>query len=96
MENFKLNKSAERVVDLLVLLSNSSSSLTLNEICKTLGLPKSSAFELVQTLLYKNFIELDDPRLKTYRLGIGAFETGIAYLSNMGIPHLVPDRCCRS
>ncbi|MCC3380461.1 IclR family transcriptional regulator [Paenibacillus farraposensis] len=88
MENFKLNKSAERVVDLLVLLSNSSSPLTLNEICKTLGLPKSSAFELVQTLLYKNFIELDDPRLKTYRLGIGAFEAGIAYLSNMGIPHL--------
>lgn len=88
MEKMKLNKSAERVVDLLVLLSRSNSPLTLNEICTELGLPKSSGFELVQTLLYKRFIELDDARLKTYRLGLGAFETGTAYLSNMGIPHL--------
>ncbi|MDN4618626.1 IclR family transcriptional regulator [Paenibacillus sp. PsM32] len=88
MDKIRVNKSAERVVDLLVLLSKSSSPLTLNEICKELGLPKSSAFELVQTLLYKGFIELDDARLKTYRLGLGIFETGMAYVSNLGIPHL--------
>ncbi len=64
MEKFRMNKSAERVVDLLYLLANSGSSLTLNEICTGLGLPKSSGFELVQTLLYKGFIEMDDVRLK--------------------------------
>lgn len=88
MEKFRVNKSAERALDLLVLLSKSGSALTLNEICKEMGLPRSSGFELVQTLLYKGFIEFDDERLKTYRLGLGAFETGMAYLSNMGIPHL--------
>ncbi|WP_411345976.1 IclR family transcriptional regulator [Paenibacillus sp. WLX1005] len=88
MDKFRVNKSAERVVDLLVLLSKSESPLTLNEICKELGLPKSSAFELVQTLVYKGFIELDDARLKTYRLGLGIFETGMAYVSNLGVPHL--------
>ncbi|WP_338553651.1 IclR family transcriptional regulator [Paenibacillus sp. KS-LC4] len=82
-----MNKSAERVVDLLILLSKKNAPLTLNEICSELSLPKSSGFELVQTLLFKGFIEMDDARLKTYRLGIGAFEAGIAYLSNMGIPH---------
>lgn len=88
MEKFRVNKSAERVVDLLVLLAKSEMPLTLNEICKQLELPKSSAFELVQTLLYKGFIELDDARLKTYRLGLGIFETGMSYVSNLEIPHL--------
>lgn len=86
MEKFRMNKSAERVVDLLYLLAKSGSSLTLNEICTGLGLPKSSGFELVQTLLHKGFIEIDDVRLKSYRLGLGVFEVGSAYLSNLGIP----------
>jgi DNA-binding IclR family transcriptional regulator len=88
MEKFRVNKSAERALDLLVLLAKNSSALTLNEICTELGLPRSSGFELVQTLLYKGFIDFDDVRLKTYRLGLSAFETGMGYLSNMGIPHL--------
>jgi DNA-binding IclR family transcriptional regulator len=88
MEKIRLNKSAERVVDLLFLFAKSGKPLTLNEICTQMGLPKSSGFELVHTLLHKGFIEMDDARLKTYRLGIGVFETGMAYLSNMGIPHL--------
>jgi DNA-binding IclR family transcriptional regulator len=88
MGNFRMNKSAERVVDLLFLLAKSNSSLTLNEICTELGLPKSSGFELVQTLLSKGFIEMDDVRLKTYRLGLGVFEVGSAYLSNLGLPQL--------
>jgi len=86
MNNFRINKSAERAMDVLLLLSKSSSPLTLNEICSELDLPRSSGFELVQTLLYKGFLEFDDKRLKTYRLGLAAFETGISYLSNMGIP----------
>jgi DNA-binding IclR family transcriptional regulator len=82
MKTIKMNKSAERVVDVLLLLANSKAPLTLNEICQELNFPKSSGFELIQTLLVKGFIELDDARLKTYRLGLRAFEVGSAYLSN--------------
>ncbi|WP_191602706.1 IclR family transcriptional regulator [Marinomonas algicola] len=88
MENIKLNKSAERVVDVLFLLSKSEKALTLNEICKALSLPKSSAFELLQTLVFKGFLEIEDARLKTYNLGLGAFETGISYLSKMSVSQL--------
>jgi len=88
MQNIRLNKSAERVVDLLFLLAKSKEPLTLNEICTQLGLPKSSAYDLVQTLLYKGFIEMDDSRLKTYRIGLGVFEVGSAFLSNLGIPQV--------
>jgi DNA-binding IclR family transcriptional regulator len=88
MEKLRMNKSAERTLDLLVLLSKSNAALTLNEICTAMNMPRSSGYELVQTLLYKGFIEFEDQRLKTYRLGLGAFETGMSYLSNMGIPQL--------
>lgn len=88
MEKIRINKSAERALDLLVLLAKANSALTLNEICTEMSMPKSSGFELVQTLLYKGFIELDDPRLKTYRLGLAAFETGMAYQSNMEITQI--------
>ncbi|MBD1383208.1 IclR family transcriptional regulator [Metabacillus arenae] len=85
MKAIKMNKSAERVVDLLMLLAKSEAPLTLNEICQELNFPKSSGFELVQTLLVKGFIEIDDARLKTYRLGLRAFEVGSAYLSNSDV-----------
>lgn len=85
METVKLNKSAERVVDVLTLLATTTDALTLNEICKALSWPKSSAFELLQTLVHKGFLEIEDPRLKTYKLGIGVFETGMAYLSKMSV-----------
>ncbi|WP_248930688.1 IclR family transcriptional regulator [Paenibacillus hamazuiensis] len=88
MEKFRVNKSADRALDVLVLFAQSNVPLTLNEICMSLNMPKSSGFELIQTMLAKRFIELDDPRVKTYRLGLAAFETGMAYLSNLEITHL--------
>lgn len=85
MSNYKENKSAARVVDILVLLAHSGKALTLNEICSSKDWPKSSTFELVQTLVGKGILEMDDKRLKTYRLSLLAFEIGSAYLSNLGV-----------
>lgn len=48
-------------------------------------LPKSSAFELVQTLVYKGIIEVKDPHYKSYGLSLLAFEIGSAVITNMGI-----------
>lgn len=81
----KINKSAERTIDLLLLLTKSTRYLTLKDICQMLKLPKSSAFELVQTLVYKNIIELKDADKKTYGLSLLAFEIGCAVMQDMGI-----------
>ncbi|GKX54960.1 IclR family transcriptional regulator [Leminorella grimontii] len=81
----KINKSAERVIDLLLLLSGSDKALTLNNICEMMQIPKSSAFELVQTLIYKGIVEVKDPINKTYGLSILAFEIGSAVVSNLSV-----------
>jgi DNA-binding IclR family transcriptional regulator len=85
MTILKENKSAARVVDLLVLMAHSNYPLTLNEICQAQSWPKSSTFELIQTLVNKGLIEIKDERLKTYGLSLLAFEIGSSYISNLGI-----------
>lgn len=81
----KLNKSAARTVDLLLLFVSSDKYLTLNNICEMLQLPKSSSFELVQTLVYKGIIEVKDIKQKTYGLSLLAFEIGSSVITNMGV-----------
>lgn len=81
----KLNKSAARTIDLLLLLASSEQYLTLNNICEMMQLPKSSSFELLQTLVYKGIIEVKDIDKKTYGLSMLAFEIGSAVITNMGV-----------
>ncbi|MFD0678012.1 MULTISPECIES: IclR family transcriptional regulator [unclassified Paenibacillus] len=77
----KENKSAARTIDLLCLIQSRNAPLTLTEICDGLDIPKSSAFELVQTLTSKGFLEVDDERLKTYKLGLKLYQVGVSYLT---------------
>lgn len=57
----------------------------MTEICRELGFPKSSAFELVHTLVDKGFLEYADTTLKTFRLGIRLFQVGVSYLAKTSL-----------
>lgn len=57
-------------------MSKSEKYLTLTEISNELDIPKSSALDIIQTLLAKEFIELDNPEAKTYKIGISIFTVG--------------------
>ncbi len=59
------NESAVRVVDVLSLISSRNYPLTITEIVQALGIPKSSTFEILYTLLKKNIIEIENENLKT-------------------------------
>lgn len=48
--------AVERTLDVIELLSVSSHGLTLSEICRTIGIPKSSGHYLIQTLLARGFL----------------------------------------
>ena len=50
--------------------------MTLTEISKKLEIPKSSALDVIQTLLAKEFIEIENAQAKTYRIGISIFTIG--------------------
>lgn len=84
-ESPKLVKSVVRTIDLLMLFVTCDEYLTLQQISSFMGMPKSSTFELVNTMLYKGIIEYKSPDHKLYGLSIMAYEIGISVVDRMGI-----------
>ena len=42
----KLNRTTQRTVEILKLISKKPEGITLDEICDTIGLPKTSAYDI--------------------------------------------------
>ncbi len=78
----KINKSAARAMDLLLLLAENKEPMTLLDIEHTMEIPKSSTFELVHTLVEKKFVEQDE---KKYSLGLNAFKIGVSYSEKLDL-----------
>lgn len=76
----KLHKSASRVVDIMELLSSSEEPMSLTEVCTELSIPKTSTYEIIQTLVNKELLVVSNDKLKTYSLGIKTFTIGLSYI----------------
>jgi len=76
-----LNKSCARTIDILELLSHAQEPPTLNQICEELSLPKSSAFEMLNTLLQKEAVVYANEQLKSFKLSMKIFRIGTSVLS---------------
>lgn len=84
-ENIKLVKSVVRTIDLLLLFADTRRYLTLQDISDMLRLPKSSTFELVNTMVQKGILEIKNSGRKTYGLSLLAFEIGSAAVADLGV-----------
>lgn len=78
----KINKSAARAMDLLLAMAENKEPMTLVEIEHVMDMPKSSTFELVHTMLDKQFLEQND---KKYSLGINTFRVGSSYYEKLDL-----------
>lgn len=72
-------KSADRTIDILELLASRPQRMTLSELQRALGVPKSSLHSLLQTLVTRGWIETDERNL-THGVGLRALRVGAAYL----------------
>lgn len=70
-------RSVDRAVSALQLLA-ASDGLGLGEIARALGIPKSSAADVLRALVARDVVAQDQEG--QYRLGLGAFEIGAAYV----------------
>jgi DNA-binding IclR family transcriptional regulator len=89
----RINKAASRTIDIIQFISSKNKALTLTEISKNLGIPKSSALEILNTLVSKNIIELGEEGTKTFKIGWKLLEMTAATLSRNDLhrearPHL--------
>ncbi|WP_017571242.1 IclR family transcriptional regulator [Nocardiopsis halotolerans] len=72
-------KSAARTVELLEILSRHRNPVTLRTLSDEMGIPRSSLYALVQTLVNRGWVR-SDPTGTLYTLGIRALFTGTGYI----------------
>lgn len=73
-------KSADRVLQILELLTDHPAGLSLAEVQDAIKIPKSSAYGLLTTMTKRGFLALD-PDTRKFRVGIRLWQAGRSYLS---------------
>ena len=83
-----MNRTVERAMEILQIISQSSEGVTIQEIADRLQIPKSSAFVIIKTLLADRYIEPMRHNDKRYKIGIKLYTLGMRYVSEMNIVDL--------
>ena len=85
----KLNRTLLRAIDILELLSKSKEGYTLAQLSSMLDSPKSSIFDIMKTLVYKNLvIEDNQSGITKYKIGLQSFLIGSSYLNDTDIVNI--------
>lgn len=79
----KLNRTTQRTVEILKLVSKNPEGITLDEICGKLELPKTSAYDIVTTLAEMGMVHVTPGRKQQYTIGLTAYRIGINYTNNL-------------
>ena len=79
----KLNRTTQRTVEILKLVSKNPEGTTLDEICEKLGLPKTSAYDIVTTLVEMGMVNVDRGARQRYTIGLTAYRIGVNYTNNL-------------
>lgn len=76
--------SVQRAMLIIQQLSGQSEGRTLGELCRALGMPKSTAFGILTTLQTGDFVRRD-PNTERYRLSYRILEIGGAYAESLDL-----------
>ncbi|WP_216843998.1 IclR family transcriptional regulator [Phytoactinopolyspora alkaliphila] len=77
--------AVSRAIDILGLFLDGKGPRSVPEITAELGLPRSSAYELVQTLVAKRCLRPVDENVHRYQLGLHLFELGSSYIEGIDL-----------
>jgi IclR family transcriptional regulator, acetate operon repressor len=76
--------TTERVIATVAFLARDREFHGVTEICTALGITKATAHRILSSLSRLNWVERD-PRLRKYRMGVGATRIGLAMMSNFDL-----------
>lgn len=79
----KLNRTTQRTVEILKLVSKNPGGITLDDICEKMELPKTSAYDIVTTLAEMGMVNVDRGQRQRYTIGLMAYRIGINYTNNL-------------
>lgn len=76
-----MNNTVIKSIEILKLIADHPEGMTLAQIVKALTLPKSTAYNIVRTLVEQEMLRDWGEKQPLYRLGLGALKIGLSYLS---------------
>lgn len=79
----KINRTTQRTVQILKLVSREHDGITLDEICDSLQIPKTSGYDIITTLVSMGMVNLTKGQKQKYTIGLTAYRIGINYTNNM-------------
>ena len=85
----KLNRTTQRTIEILELISQKPEGASLDELCDRLELPKTSAYDIVTTLEALGMVQISWGQKKRYTIGLTAYRIGINYTNNLNIMNIM-------
>lgn len=79
------SRAAFRTISILEIIAREKQGVTLSDIATELGIPITSASDILKSLLDTEMIEMMDERSKVYGIGVKAYYIGNAFLSNTNL-----------
>ena len=75
-----MNNTVIKTTKILKLIARNSQGLTLAQIVRELGYPKSTVFNIIHTLQEEGMLSTTGELVPVYRLGVEALQVGLSYL----------------
>lgn len=81
----KLNRTTLRSVEILKLVAKKPEGITLDELCQALELPKTSAYDIITTLVETGMLHVDRGQKQSYTIGLTAYRIGVSYTNHLDV-----------
>jgi len=81
----KINRTAQRTVEILKLTSENASGISLEDICTKLDMPKTSAYDIVTTLVHTGVMQVSKKEKQLYTIGLLSYQIGVAYTNHLDL-----------
>ena len=81
----KINRTVDRAIQMLELIAKNPKGIDLNEIIQNMGIPKSSGFDILHTLVNASMVTRVNKESKMYKLGVKSFIIGNQYINNIEV-----------
>ena len=85
----KINRTTERSVQILKLVSEVNDGLDMDEICERLNIPRTSCYDILVTLVHMGMLEVNTLAKKSYKIGLNAYRIGMSYTNNRNISEII-------
>ena len=85
----KINRTTERSVQILKLVSGANDGLDMDEICERLNIPRTSCYDILVTLVHMGMLEVNTLAKKNYKIGLNAYRIGMSYTNNRNISEII-------